>query len=1091
MNILDGLNEKQIEAVTHKDGPLLVIAGPGTGKTEVIIRRIAYLIRPVGIKPEKILALTFTNDAAKEMRKRVNQASALHGPDVKITNFHSFCVSVLRKISDPETLAENEILKKVIRKLNINTHFTIFDQEVQDEILKETIRELNLSTSDYPPWWLRNIIRQSKCTLQDPINIIGEEDLERLGTVEHLQNVLRSYQDKLAKYNALDFDDLFVKTVELLRTKEIKEIYDKEMSFSHILVDEFHDVNRAQYCLLQLLCTPSEQNLMVVADKNQSIDHWRWSDPHQYIKSFKDDFDPSIIELNEHYRCSEKILRAAEGVIIKDPEYQEQHIFKIHKDAGRDIFHYIFDTPIAEARDITKIIQKLVTQRGYSYSDIAIFYRTDELADILAGQLLQTGINFHRIRPTNFEAERKYRQGVLSYLRFIQWELPNDLERAINFPEIRIDELTLARLKQLAQRKNIEFIELLKNIEIYAQEVSPSTRLNVRQFWTQIEKLSTEIDVEKIDKTLSKLFGTLDLCRSPYRTEELEVIEKQPEVPNLSTAQDILYSALNLDEPIQITASHGIDEYAAAHIIHQTLETYLSQSVQLQFLSPDDNKPTQLDSGVHLLIGDFEELGEKGQDARIILIGTADTADSDVIRLEAEGVRSIAALKFCQRLISRFETAKVEDMVIYDFETTGLDLKEANIIQIAALHLNATEDNTIKHIKDIEDKHEFNLYVKPPGGHIPKSSIIIHGITPEKVKDESSIEIVLPKFCEFIQDRILVGHNIEKFDNQILKRDLRRHLDRDLSAPHYDTLTTARRLFPRQRCNIDALAEKFKREYEKRHDALEAEKFKIEHEKRHDALEDVRLNKEIFKELVKKDAYKREVKSLTELLPLVGVGILAKTELSQAEVTSTEEVETSKPEVALRGPTLTEGNAFLNAAVRFVQTHRSYLLRHLSFNPEDKRRVVTLLRQLERSKIPMESSEDVKWRKYQAEFMNEVSAFKSVGLSYENFLNHLNETDTDSECLRLMKLHATRGREFPVVIIIGMEQESFPMWKQNITKEEIEAERRLFYVGMTRAQEQLYLSSTRYRFGDRSTSMFVREVPSNYVIKWPPQSRRR
>ncbi|MCY4554078.1 MAG: UvrD-helicase domain-containing protein [Candidatus Poribacteria bacterium] len=1074
MNTLHGLNEKQIEAVTHKDGPLLVIAGPGTGKTEVIIRRIAYLIRPVGIKPEKILALTFTNDAAKEMRKSVtDQASPLHGTDVKITNFHSFCVSVLRKISDPETLAENEIVKKVIRKLNINTHFTIFDQEVQDEILKETIRELNLSPSDYPPWWLRNIIRESKCKLQDPINVIDKEDLERLRTVEHLQDVLQVYQHKLDEYDALDFDDLFVKTVKLLRTKEIKEIYDKEMSFSYILVDEFHDVNRAQYCLLQLLCTPSEQNLMVVADKNQSIDHWRWSDPHQYIKSFKDDFDPSIIELNEHYRCSEKILRAAEGVIVKNPKHQEQHIFKIHKDAGRDIFHYTFDTPIAEARDITKIIQKLVTQRGYSYSDIAVFYRTDELSDILAGQLLQTGINFDRIRSTNFKEEEKHRQDILSYLRFIQWELPHDLERSINFPEVRIDELTLARLKQLAQRKNIEFIKLLKNIEAYTQDVGPLTCLNVRQFWTQIEKLSTKIDSEKIDKTLSILFGTLDLCRSPYRTEELEVIEKQPEVPNLSTAQDILYSALNLDEPIQITASHGIDEYAAAHIIHQTLETYLSQSVQLQFLSPDDNKPTQLDNGVHLLIGDFEELGEKGQDARIILIGTADTADRDVIHLKTEGVRSIATLKLCQRLISRFETAKVEDIVIYDFETTGLDLKEANIIQIAALHLNATEDNTIKHIKDVEDKHEFNHYVKPPGGHIPKSSIIIHGITPEKVQHEPSIEIVLPKFCEFIQDRILVGHNIEKFDNQILKRDLRRHLERDLSASYYDTLTTARRLFPRQRCSIGALAEKFK----------------IKHENPHDALGDVRVNKEIFKELVKRDAYKREVKSLTELLPLVGVGILAKTELSQAEVASTEEVETSKPEVTLRGPTLTESNAFLNAAVRFVQTHRPYLLHHLSFNPEEKRRVGTLLRQLERSKIPTESSEDAKWNRHRAKFMNEVSAFESVGLSYENFLNHLNKADTDSECLRLMKLHATRGREFPVVIIIGMEQESFPMWKQNITKEEIEAERRLFYVGMTRAQEQLYLSSTKYRFGDRSVSIFVREVPSNYVIKWPQPRR--
>ena len=1082
MNILHELNAKQKEAVTHKEGPLLVIAGPGTGKTEVIIRRIGYLIRHCGIKPEQILALTFTNAASQEMRKNVNKlVGSLHGSNVRISNFHSFCVSTLRTISNLETQDErvkkDEILIEVIRDLNLNPHFTIFDQEIQDEILTEVIRDLNLNFHDYPPWWLRHIIRKSKCTLQDPIDVVDPEDLERLGTLEHLENVLQVYQCKLNEYNGLDFDDLFVKTIKLLdRVPKALQTYHQEIS--HILVDEFHDVNRAQYCLLQLLCSPLEQNLMVVADKNQDIDHWRWSNAQQYIEAFKTDFTPQIIELNEHYRCSKKILYAAQKVITRDPEYHKHPTLSIHKDAGRDIFHYTFDTPIAEARYITKIIQNLVTQRSYSYRDIAVFYRTDELADVLAGQLLQTGINFIRSQPTNFKKEEKHREGILSYLRFIQWKFPHDLERAINFPEIRIDDLTLARLKHLAQREHIEFMELLKNIEAYPQDVGPLTRRNVRQFWTQLENLSTEIKGEKIDRIVSKLFGTLELARSPYRAEELEVIEKQPELSNLSTAQDVLYSALNFDEPIQITASYGTDEYCAAHIIHRTLETYLNHTAQFRLLSSDENRPLQVDNGVHLLIGNFDELGEKGQNVRTILIGTSNAADSDVIRLEEEEVRSIAALKLCQRLISRFEIPNMRDTVIYDFETTGLDLEEANIVQIAALHFETTEDpedNTIKDIKAINDYHKFDRLVKPPGGHIPRSATRVHGIKEEDVKNAPGIDIVLPELLGFIQDRILVGHNITEFDNPIFDRDLRRYLKRELSTPHYDTLVTARRLFPRERCSIGALADKFK----------------IKYKDLHNALEDVRVNREIFKELVKIDADKRKVKSLTELLPLVGIGILAKRETLQLEIAPIEETEIPRSETIPTAEVLTEVDAFLKASIRFVQTHRPSLRHHLPLDPVEKERVSSFINQLKQSKTLTVLPEDATWKKRHARFMNEVSSFKSIGMDYQRFLNSLEKDDTDSEHLRLMKLHTARGKEFPVVIIIGMEQESFPIWKKDLTQEEIEAERRLFYVGMTRAQEQLYLSTSKYRFGDRdrASSMFVREIPPDYVVKWSPQDR--
>ena len=869
---------------------------------------------------------------------------------------------------------------------------------------------------------------------------------------ENIENSLRLYAHKLSEYNALDFGDLLVKTVTLFeQVPKVRETYHK--SISHILVDEYHDVNKVQYRLLQLLCASPERNLTVVADEDQSIYSWRGSNP-QYIESFKTDFEPETVELDEHYRCSEKILRAAEEVISKNPERQKEHTLKTHKDAGRDIFHYTFETPSEEARYIIKIIKGLVKQDSRSYRDIAIFYRKHNIADVLAEELLKEGIKFQRIHSTNSFNEENSR-GILSYLRFIEWELPRDLEHAINYPEKRIDDLTWVRLKWLAQREGLKLVDLLRNIEAYPQDVGPLTRRNVREFWQRLERLSAEIEGEKINEIIPKLFGHLELSRSPYRAEELAEIEKQPELPNLGVAQDILYSAIDLNEQIQITVSSGIDEYCAAQIIHQTFETYLGENVPIHFSEPTSSKPTRDADGVHLLIGDFNELGEKGEKARTILIGTAVTEDTEMVQFGAEGVRSIAALKLCQRLVSRFESPNMADMVIYDLETTGVNPKIANIVEIAARRLSAIGD-------EVERYHQ---YVKPPGGHIPKASTRIHGIDEHTVKDAPSIEMVLPEFCGFIQDRILIGHNVAEYDNPILERDLKDYLKRGLPNPHYDTLVTARRLFPRQRCSLAALAEKFG----------------IEHGTLHAALEDVEVNRKIFKELIKIDLEKREVKSLTEFLPLVGVGILAKVDALPEE------------------ESLSEVGGFLNAAKRFVQTHHPALPDDASLDVEEKAQFEVFVEQLARSDIPP-FPEDTEWRERQAKFQNIVVQFEKSGVGYQltHFLDYLklltsfDEIDDKNEQLTLMTLHAAKGTEFPVVIILGMEEGSFPMWTQDMTQAHIEEERRLFYVGMTRAQAQLYLSTTVYRSGDRerSTSMFVREVPSNYVHKWSPRDRR-
>ena len=1045
MNILHDLNEKQTEAVKHNTGPILVIAGPGTGKTKVITHRIAYLIRHYGIKPENILAITFTNKAAQEMRDRVNnEIGEPHGSNINVSTFHAFCVKVLRNHA-----------RHII---GLSENFAIFDQEIQDEIIVEVIKELNLHSTDYPVWLLRNAISDAKCKLdytddnpkidQDYIAEINDPNAE-----VNIVNAFNSYQSKLNEYNALDFDDLLIKTVRLLeQSVEVRQEY--HHNFSHILVDEYHDVNEVQDQLLRLLTAPPENNLMVVADADQSIYSWRGSNP-MFIDHFKSNYAPHTVELDDHYRCSETILRAAEDVIANNPVRQTQHSLITHKDEGRSIFHYTFMTPVEEARTIIRIIRKLISERNVSYRDIAVFYRTHRLADVLTEELIRSKIKFQRIRPTNSFDDIRLK-GILSYLCYVQWQLPRDLEIAINFPEKRVDDLTWVRLKWLAQREGIEFKELLQNIEEYPEDAGPLTRRNISQFWEQLATLEDDIQDEKIDKIVNLLFEKLDMMRSPYSTKELTAIENQSDISNLGLVQDVLYSALDRGEQIQIIASYGIDEYCSAYIISQTLKTYLNQNVHIHHLPKTEgsNVESQLvlnRNAVNILIGDFGELGEKGIETRSILIGTTLSEQSNVIQLGSGAVRSIAALRLCQRLLSRFETPNMADMVIYDLETTGVNIKRANIVEIAAKRLNVIGDEV----------EEFYRLVKPPGGYIPDSVTKVHGISSEDVIDAPSIEMVLPEFCSFIQDRILIGHNVARYDNPILERDLQTYLKRNLLNPHYDTLVTARRLLPRQRRGIEALAEKFG----------------IEHKKLHRAMEDVEVNRQIFKELINIDLKKREVQSLTEFLPYVGLGILDKTDN------------------LLQSKNITEERGFLNAAIRVVKTGSYLTPEDLPFDATDEQQVEDYVNILKQSDVPI-YQEDTAWIDTKSKFRTLLLQCLKAGqgnslsdfLDFQKLLTNYDEIDDDVEQITLMTLHAAKGTEFPVVIIIGMEEGSFPMWKQSITDAELEEERRLFYVGMTRAQDQLFLSSTIYRYGDRerSASMFIREMPHDYMVQWSP-----
>ena len=1067
MEILQELNEKQRQAAAHTDGAMLVVAGPGTGKTKVITHRIAHLIRNQQVAPQEILAVTFTNKAAQEMLERLQSKELLdttQGLEVHTHTFHAFCVRLLREHA---------------KTIGLGVNFAIFDQEAQEKILTECLRELGLDQQTYPLWQVSNIISTYKMNLEDPtaerneIQLGDAPPITDPAKVANCLDLIKAYQTKLAYHKGLDFDDLIAKAVEVLeQVPDVRAEYHNDIRF--ILVDEYHDINAAQYALLKLLSHAPPHNVMVVADEDQSIYSWRGSDP-KYIEEFKKDFNPSVVELEEHYRCSEKILQAAGAVIAKNTR-QKQGRLKTENPTGNMIYHYTRYTPTAEADHIITLIQKLVKERrACSYGGIAVFYRTHQLAERLVYQLHKAGIPFQRIGQTN-SFQEEHAQGMLSYLNLSQWQLPGDIEKAVNFPQQLIDDLTLVRLKWVAQQKNITLIELLKMIDDYRDDVGPLTRWNVRQFFQQINDLHEEIEGEQIRTITDKLFHLFSRRRSPYRSEDIREIKQHPEIHGFRAATDILRSVIDRGAPIRLIASYGIDSYCAAYIINSTLERYLNLSIHTELLPPNSSLPPIMDeSGVNILIGDFGVLPEHKDTT--ILLGSATNTEPNVLQFNESlptQSHSVIALKLCQQLLSSFEKLNLTDMVVYDLETGagGINTNRAEIVEICAM-------SVIKN--ELKDYHR---RVKPPNW-IPKSATDIHRIDNKMVANEPDIETVLPDFLGLIQNRILVGHNITNFDNPVLDRHLGQYLKEGLSNPYYDTLATAQRLYPLERHTLETLADKFE----------------IQHGDMHQAKEDVRVNRLVFEKLIQEDLRRRQVRSLPELLPLAGIGLLAAQETGRDLGTG-------------EG---TEGGAeiFLQAAARYVRIHRRELdwlntdlqpmnqqLYWLNTNlqPTERQSVQDCINTLIHMQIE-ESSEELDWEMKCTRFMDGVSHFERTSgeryltdfLDYQKLINSVDEVETESDKITLMTLHAAKGQEFSVVFIMGLEQGTFPLQFSNETLERIEEERRLFYVGITRARERLYLTSVTNRQADyaRSSSMFLREIPSNLIEHWPRGMRPR
>ena len=452
---LDNLNEMQRKACEYVDGPLLVLAGAGSGKTKVLTTRVAYLINVCGISPNNILAITFTNKAAKEMKDRIFKMLGSVAYDIQISTFHSLGVLFIK-----------ENYKLLLYKKN----FTILDSDDSLTIIKKIIKDLGYDIKYYNPKMIRNLISSAKNELIDEYqyeNFANTEETRVASLVYH------RYQKKLLASNSLDFDDLLIKPIELLRKNpDILKKYQER--FQYILIDEYQDTNEAQYILSKLL-SAKHRNICVVGDNDQSIYSFRGSNYRNILNFEKDYKDAKIIMLEENYRSTKNILNVANSIIKNNKERKDKNLWTNNIDGDKVIYHTSLNEK-DEADYVIKEIDKLLND-GVSKKDIAILYRTNAQSRNLEDGFLVSNIPY-RIIGSFYFYNRKEIKDLISYLRLVYNEDDDvSLLRAINVPKRGIGEKTIENLSTLAleeeksiynvisKGKELEFKKIIEDIK--------------------------------------------------------------------------------------------------------------------------------------------------------------------------------------------------------------------------------------------------------------------------------------------------------------------------------------------------------------------------------------------------------------------------------------------------------------------------------------------------------------------------------------------------------------------------------------------------------------------------------------------------
>ncbi|NLY11361.1 MAG: DNA helicase PcrA [Firmicutes bacterium] len=508
MDYLNELNPVQRRAVEHVEGPLLIIAGAGSGKTRVLTYRIAHLLKFHQVQPYKILAVTFTNKAAREMKERVSKVVGFRGEQVWVNTFHSTCVQILRQYAD---------------RLGYKRNFQIFDSVDQQAVIKDCLKDLNMDPKKFDPRAILGSISKAK----NELITYEQYNEEAIDFWEQMvAKVYEKYQKKLFQNNAFDFDDLIMATVTLFQQNpDVLERFQDRFQF--IMVDEYQDTNHAQYVLINLLAQ-KYRNLCVVGDEDQSIYSFRGADIRNILDFEKDYPEATVIKLEQNYRSTKKIIAAANSVIKNNLERKAKLLFTENEE-GESIGFFRANDEKHEAAFVANVISNGVREKGYDYEDFTILYRTHAQSRVLEEEFIRRGIPYKIVSGLRFY-ERKEIKDLLAYLRLIYNSADDySLSRIINVPKRGIGLTTLTKLESYAQEKEISLFEAI----LEAQKVPTFTKRNV----TLLEEFKDLIlQLRKTGETVNLTEFAEAILRKTGYLEELEKensLESEGRIENL------------------------------------------------------------------------------------------------------------------------------------------------------------------------------------------------------------------------------------------------------------------------------------------------------------------------------------------------------------------------------------------------------------------------------------------------------------------------------------------------------------------------------------------------------------------------------
>ena len=466
---LENLNPQQLQAVRHDEGPLMVVAGAGSGKTRVITCRIANLIQDKQVSPESILAITFTNKAAGEMKERVRNMLDLRGASPWISTFHSFCLRILRKH---------------ISELGFSNDFAVYDAQDQLTLVKQCMKVKEISTDAFPAKTLLNHISSFKNDFLMPEDV--KQDEMPYGHQHKAASLYPVYQAALKKNNALDFDDLLVFASRLFQEVPALRAHYNE-KFRYIMVDEFQDTNAAQYKLVRLL-SETYKNICVVGDDDQSIYRWRGANIENILKFENDYSGTTVIKLEENYRSTQNILMAA-GSVVKENKNRKDKTLWTQNEKGSPILCYRAEDETGEAKFVCEKILELNRDEGISFNEMAVLYRTNAQSRVMEDMLRRTGLPYQVIGGLRFY-ERKEIKDVLAYMRVVL--NPSDsvsLKRIINVPARGIGKTSLDKVEEYCRHKGLSLLEGLRD-NGQARLTAPAAGRKISQFLQIIDDLS-------------------------------------------------------------------------------------------------------------------------------------------------------------------------------------------------------------------------------------------------------------------------------------------------------------------------------------------------------------------------------------------------------------------------------------------------------------------------------------------------------------------------------------------------------------------------------------------------------------------------